>query len=250
MTSVSLHNVTVSYRRRPAIHHVSAEFPAGQASAIFGPNGAGKSTILKTLMGFLQPETGEVELAGCRLTDIAYMPQAAQIDRSLPVTVLDTVLTGCWRETGVLGGVTRAGLARARQALADVGLFGFEARAISELSGGQFQRVLFARIQMQDARLILLDEPFASVDAKTTFDLLAFVRRWEQEGRTVIAVLHDYEQVRAWFGRTLLLAREVIACGATEDVLTESNLARANRIATHWQAHPPVCDVPAGEAQA
>ena len=84
MTSVSLHNVTVSYRRRPAIHHVSAEFPAGQASAIFGPNGAGKSTILKTLMGFLQPETGEVELAGCRLTDIAYMPQAAQIDRSLP----------------------------------------------------------------------------------------------------------------------------------------------------------------------
>lgn len=246
--TIALKNVTVSYRRRPAIHHVSAEFASHHATAIFGPNGAGKSTILKTLMGFLKPDTGHVELDGLRRAQIAYMPQAAQIDRTLPVTVLDTVLTGAWCTTGAFGGVGRAGLQRAAQALADVGLHGFERRSIGELSGGQFQRVLFARILMQDAPLILLDEPFASVDAKTTFDLLAFVRRWEGEGRTVIAVLHDYEQVRAYFDTTLLLAREVIAFGPTETVLTEANLARANHIATHWQAHPPVCVVPEQEA--
>ncbi len=242
--SICLRNLTVSYQRRPAVHHINVEFPAGCATAVFGPNGAGKSTILKSMMGFLKPDTGKVDMGGISRAQIAYMPQAAQIDRTLPVTVLDTVLTGAWHETGACGCAGRRGVARARAALADVGLHGFEQRGIGELSGGQFQRVLFARILMQDAPLILLDEPFASVDAKTTFDLLGFVRRWEGEGRTVIAVLHDYEQVRAWFGHTLLLAREVIAFGKTEAVLTEANLARANEIATHWQAHPPVCHVP------
>ena len=103
--------------------------------------------------------------------------------------------------------------------------------------------MLFARILLQDARLILLDEPFTAMDAKTTFDLLELVRRWKEEGRTIIAVLHDYEQVRAYFPHTLLLAREVVAWGRTEQVLTDANLKRAVDTAAHWQDRAAVCRV-------
>ena len=238
---VALHNLTVSYQRRPAVHHVSVEFPLGTASAVFGPNGAGKSTILKAMMGLVRPDHGRIELQGLTRQQMAYLPQASGLDRSLPVSVLDTVLAGAWHRVGVWGGVGADGVTRALAALASVGLHGFEARGIGQLSGGQFQRVLFARILMQDAQLILLDEPFASVDSKTTHDLLALVQHWVDEGRTVIAVLHDAAQVRSHFSHTLLIAREPIAWGRSEDVLTEEQLLRANHIATHWLAHPPVC---------
>ncbi|OWY39929.1 ABC transporter [Xenophilus sp. AP218F] len=241
--SIVLDNLTVSYQRHPAVHHVSGAFAAGDATAIFGPNGAGKSTLLKTMIGALAPDAGRVSLGGCRRRDIAYLPQQAEIDRSMPVSVLDLVGTGLWHSTGAFGAVGKAGVERALLALERVGLADFALRPISALSSGQFQRVLFARILVQDARLILLDEPFNAVDAKTTQDLLALVARWREEGRTVIAVLHDVEQVRAYFPHTLLLAREVVAWGRSEEVLTDANLRRAVETAAHWQAQAPVCDV-------
>ena len=128
-------------------------------------------------------------------------------------------------------------------ALQTVGLQGFERRAVGSLSSGQFQRVMFARMLVQDAQLILLDEPFNAVDAKTTARLLALVRQWHQEQRTVIAVLHDDAQVRQYFPQTLLLARELVAWGPTGDVLTEANLQRARAMAEAWDETAEVCEL-------
>ncbi|UTH72965.1 metal ABC transporter ATP-binding protein [Chromobacterium sp. IIBBL 290-4] len=246
--SIILNNLTVSYQRHPAVHHISGRFAEGDATAIFGPNGAGKSTLLKTMIGALTPDSGHVDLNGHRRGDIAYLPQQAEIDRSMPVSVLELVGTGLWHRTGPFGKIPQAGIERALAALEQVGLADFALRPIAALSSGQFQRVLFARILVQDARVILLDEPFNAVDAKTTEDLLRLVARWREEKRTVIAVLHDAMQVKTHFPNTLLMAREVIAWGGTGAVLTDDNLLRAVETAAHWQAQAPVCGLDGARA--
>lgn len=240
---LSLDNLTVCYDRHPAVHHLSGAFPDGSLTAIVGPNGAGKSTLLKAIMGLLPTTTGRIDRVALTRSDIAYLPQQAQIDRQFPITVLDVVLLGHWQRIGVLGGVTAGLQAKAVAALAAVGLADFQRRSIRSLSAGQFQRVLFARMLLQDARLILLDEPFTAIDARTTADLLDVVRGWHAEQRTVIAVLHDLEQVRTHFPETLLLARSGIAWGQTAQVLTPDNLRRARRMAEAWDESAPPCAV-------
>jgi zinc/manganese transport system ATP-binding protein len=113
---VELDNLTVSYQRHPAVHHVSGSFASGDATAIFGPNGAGKSTLLKAMIGALKPDSGQARLDGFARQDIAYLPQQSEIDRSLPVSVLDLVATGLWHRTGPFGMVGRAGLGQAMDA--------------------------------------------------------------------------------------------------------------------------------------
>ena len=132
--------------------------------------------------------------------------------------------------------------AKIREALAAVGLEGFERRAIATLSGGQLQRMLFARLLLQDAAIILLDEPFTAIDTKTTADLLDLVARWRAEKRTVLAVLHDFELVREHFPQTLLLAREAIARGRTEDVLTPENLLKARSMIEAFDRQAHACE--------
>ena len=127
------------------------------------------------------------------------------------------------------------------QALAAVGLNGFENRSIGTLSGGQMQRMLFARVLLQDARLIVLDEPFNAIDAKTSADLIALVRRWHAEKRTVLAALHDMDLVRANFPETLLLARGPVAWGATAEVLTAENLMEARRMCEAFDESAAAC---------
>ncbi|MCF5642785.1 metal ABC transporter ATP-binding protein, partial [Pseudomonas syringae] len=129
------------------------------------------------------------------------------------------------------------------EALRTVGLEGFESRSVGSLSSGQFQRVLFARLLLQDASVILLDEPFTAIDARTTRDLLELVRAWHGQGRTVIAVLHDIDQVRQHFPQTLLMAREAIAWGETADVLSVANLRKARNMAEYWSPDALLCDV-------
>ncbi|RUQ35889.1 MAG: ABC transporter ATP-binding protein [Candidatus Competibacteraceae bacterium] len=232
--AIRLDNLTVCYDRHPAVHHLSGAFPDGSLTAIVGPNGAGKSTLLKAIMGMLPTTTGRIDHVALTRADIAYLPQQAQIDRQFPITVLDVVLLGHWQRIGMLGAVTAALREQANAALAAVGLADFGRRLIHSLSAGQFQRVLFARMLLQEARLILLDEPFTAIDARTTADLLEVVQSWHAERRTVIAVLHDLEQVRAHFPETLLLARSGIAWGRTAEVLTPTNLHRARQIAEDW----------------
>lgn len=231
MTSaLRFRDLTLGYDRHPAVHHLDGEVSQGSLLAICGPNGAGKSTLLKGVAGVLKPLGGSIERGGLKLRDIAYLPQAAEIDRSFPISVFDMVSMGFWRSAGLFGGIGNSMRAKVFDAIASVGLTGFEDRAIGTLSGGQMQRMLFARLLLQDAPVILLDEPFTAIDADTMADLVAVVERWHGEGRTVIAVLHDFEMVRAHFPQTLLLAREKVAWCDTGEALSAENLLRARRI--------------------
>ncbi|MCC6009109.1 MAG: ABC transporter ATP-binding protein [Rhodobacteraceae bacterium] len=244
---VALCNLTLGHDRHPAVHHVEARLEPGSLTALVGPNGSGKSTLLRGIMGELRPMTGQVVLQGAARGRIAYLPQLSRIDRSFPLTVSELVASGLWHLTGIFGGLRADGRARLSEALAAVGMAGSEARSIAALSGGQMQRILFARVLLQDAPLILLDEPFAAIDERTTDDLLDLIDAWHAEGRTVVAVLHDLDMVRARFPNAMLLAREIVAHGPSGAVLSEANLARARaRLAAAAQATPDVCEI--GEA--
>jgi zinc/manganese transport system ATP-binding protein len=238
-------NLTLGYDRHPAVHHLSGTVESGALVAVVGPNGAGKSTLFKGIVGVLKPLSGQIELGGLQARDIAYLPQAAEIDRSFPISVYDMVAMGLWHRTGLFGGIARSARYDIEHAIAGVGLNGFEGRPIATLSGGQTQRMLFARLLLQNARVIVLDEPFNAIDAKTMADLLDVVRRWHQEKRTVIAALHDIQLVKANFPQTLLLARRSVAWGDTAEVLTPENLLTARRMCEAFHDDAAVCEVDA-----
>jgi zinc/manganese transport system ATP-binding protein len=239
--ALTFKDLTLGYDRHPAVHHLQAEIRHGSLTAIVGPNGAGKSTLLKAVTGALAPLGGEVSFGELARDDIAYLPQQTDIDRSFPISVIDFVAMGLWRDIGAFGPLTPANHGRVRKAISAVGLEGFERRPIGALSGGQMQRVLFARLLLQDAKLVLLDEPFTAIDARTTADLLGIVQRWHDEGRTILAVLHDFETVRSHFPDTLLLARELVAHGPTSQVLTAENQLRARAMAEAPDASAAPC---------
>jgi zinc/manganese transport system ATP-binding protein len=236
-------DVTLGYDRHPAVHHLDGEVASGGLVAVVGPNGAGKSTLFRGIVGILKPLSGSIVTGGLDVKDIAYLPQTADIDRSFPISVFDFVGTGLWRSVGFFGGIGKPAREKIAQALAAVGLSGFENRTIGTLSGGQMQRILFARVLLQDARMIVLDEPFNAIDAKTSADLLALVRRWHGEQRTVIAALHDMDLVHANFPETLLLARGKVAWGATAEVLTADNLLEARRMCEAFDDSAAPCAV-------
>ncbi|ODM71978.1 metal ABC transporter ATP-binding protein [Bradyrhizobium elkanii] len=238
---VTFRDVTLGYDRHPAVHHLNGAVEAGALLAVIGPNGAGKSTLLRGIAGVLKPLSGVIDLDGLDHRDIAYLPQCADIDRSFPISVFDFVGTGLWRSTGFFGGIGGAARKKILAALAAVGLNGFENRPIGTLSGGQTQRMLFARVLLQDARLIVLDEPFNAIDAKTSADLLALVKRWNGEGRTVLAALHDLDMVRNNFPETLLLARGPVKWGPTAEALTADNLMVAMRMCEAFDDSAAAC---------
>jgi zinc/manganese transport system ATP-binding protein len=240
--AVRFNDLTLGYDRHPAVHHLNGEVRGGALLALVGPNGAGKSTLLKGIVGLLAPLAGSIE-HGLKPSEVAYLPQIAEIDRSFPISVYDLVSMGLWRSTGLFGRIGDGERALIGRALSTVGLEGFEQRPIGTLSGGQMQRALFARLLLQDAKLILLDEPFAALDSGTVADLLEIVRRWHAEQRTVIAVLHDYETVRQRFPEALLLARSPVAWGPTSEVLKPENLLRARRMCEAFHDDAQVCEV-------
>src|SRR5215204_3725254 len=223
-TAIRFDDLTLGYGRRPAVHHLDGEVAAGSLTAVVGPNGAGKSTLLKGIVGTLRPLAGRIGLSSGPRTRIAYLPQSADLDRTFPLPVYDLVAMGLWSRAGLFGGIGPEDRVRIEEAIGAVCLPGFALRPIGTLSGGQMQRALFARLLLQDASVILLDEPFTAIDAKTTADLLDLVRRWHAEERTVVTVLHDLETVRRIFPQSLLLAREPIAWGDTAGVLKPENL--------------------------
>ena len=241
---VKVDNLTVSYRQHPALHHISGVFAAGSLTAVVGPNGSGKSTLLKAIMGLVPTAGGSIKVS-VPCAHIAYLPQIAEIDRSFPMDVQDCILLGCWPRHGAWGGVGVAQMESIHAALDSVGLQGFENRALSSLSSGQLQRVLFARLLVQDADLILLDEPFNAMDSKTVTTLLATIEAWHRQHRTVVAVLHDDAQVRGHFPQTVLLARELIDWGPTARVMTEQRLASARQMAEAWDDEAGLCDIDA-----
>ena len=219
-SAIRLYELTVAYGREPALSQVTGSFATGSLTAVMGPNGAGKTTLLKAIAGLLPPGAGRVELVGADRGQVAYLPQRSEVDRTFPIAVQDVVGLGHWRRSGAFA-VARAGGCQGRGPGAGYGRArGRRKAADRDAFRRQFQRVLFARLLVQDCPIVLLDEPFAAVDARTTADLLEIVRAWHQDGRTVVVVLHQVEQVRSEFPETLLLAHAVIDWGPTERVLS------------------------------
>ena len=224
---ITLANLTAGYDRHPAVHHLDLTVTEGEMLAVVGPNGSGKTTLLRLLAGDLKPMEGDLRLPDRSQCRIAYLPQFDRTDRGFPITVRDLVASGLWHETGAIRGLDADQRRRVMEALAAVGLAPLALRLVGSLSGGEFQRVRFAQLMLQDARLMLLDEPFAGMDATTIGMLLPLLTRWNRAGVTIVAVLHELDIVRQWFPRTLLMARHMVACGDTSAVLTDANWQRA-----------------------
>ena len=233
-------DLTLGYDRHPAVHHLSGVVRKGSLVAVVGGNGSGKSTLMKGIVGMLRPMDGTCSLAaGIRL---AYLPQQSELDRSFPARVADLVSLGLWPHRGLLGRHRAEDRQTVTSALRAVGLEGFEKRSIDTLSGGQMQRALFARVLVQDADLILLDEPFNAVDAPTVTDLVALIKSWHSENRTVMVVVHDLDLVRAHFPEVLLLARQPVAWGEGHETLSAENLLRARHCHEAWNENAPWCE--------
>lgn len=238
---IEFDNLTLGYDRHPAVHHLTASIGKGSLLAIVGPNGAGKSTLLKGIVGQLTPLSGTIKLGTLSCHDIAYLPQQAQLDRGFPITVYELVAMGLWRRTGAFKSMRATQHQKVGTALKRLGLEGFEFRMIGTLSGGQLQRALFARLMVQDADLVILDEPFTGIDKQTTDYLVHLIEHWHQDGKTIIAVLHDLVQVQQHFPQALLLSRKLVACGATRDVLTDENLNRARQFNEAFDERASYC---------
>jgi len=237
---LTFRDLTLGYNSHPAIHHLNGIVRKGSLTAVVGANGSGKSTLMKGIVGVLKPMEGAVvRMPGVRT---AYLPQQSELDRSFPARVVDLVSLGLWPKRGMLGRYTREDRESVSKALTAVGLGGFEKRPIDTLSGGQLQRTLFARVLLQDADLILLDEPFNAVDAKTVGDLIQLIKRWHGEERTIMVVVHDLDLVRQNFPETLLLARQPVAWGETRETLRPENLLRARRFHEAWEENAPWCE--------
>ena len=219
---IELSNVELRHGVRIVLSGLSGQIETGSLTALIGPNGSGKTTLLRCIAGLHPLASGRIDLGGLVASDIALLAQGSHLDRSFPITCRDVVALAATR-LGPFRSIGKDRLAAARAALHCVGLAEMESRPIQALSAGQFQRVLFARTIVQDARLILLDEPFTAVDAATTRLLLSVIADWHTQGRTVIAVLHDIDLVRRHFPHSLLLTGQ----SASWDALPNPGLQAA-----------------------
>jgi zinc/manganese transport system ATP-binding protein len=233
---IRLCGLALGYAGDPIVQGLDGAFAPGEATAIVGPNGSGKSTLLRAVAGLIAPMAGSVEIDGVGRRQVAYLAQDGGVDRDFPISVADLVALGFTARLGLFGGLNPQRRARLDQALATVGLAGVERTPIAGLSGGQFQRALFARVMVQDASVILLDEPFAALDHRTAEALGAVVQAWAREGRTVLVALHDLDFARRLCGQALVFARGAVAWGASAEALTEAHLDRARSAAARWAA--------------
>lgn len=236
---ITFSDLTLGYNSHPAVHHLNGVVRKGSLTAVVGANGSGKSTLMKGIVGVLKPMAGACTVAPGIST--AYLPQQSELDRSFPARVIDLVSLGLWPRRGLLARFRTEDREAVSRALAAVGLEGFEKRPIDTLSGGQLQRTLFARVLVQDADLILLDEPFNAIDTRTVADLIALIERWHGESRTIMVVVHDLDLVRQHFPDALLLARRPVAWGEARKTLASENLLRAREFHEAWDEDAPWC---------
>ncbi|PBI82165.1 ABC transporter ATP-binding protein [Rahnella victoriana] len=218
-TMIFVNDVEVGYDRQAVAMPLNGQFQSGSLTAVIGANGAGKSTFLKTLAGLQQAVAGNISFTGGKRPRLAYLPQQAELDRSFPISVFDLVAMGCWPQSGLFGGISRQSAVAVGQALETVGMTEMSHLPVGSLSGGQLQRTLFARLLVQQAPLIMLDEPFTGIDTQTTDLLLNVIAQWHQEGKTVIAVLHDISMVSRHFPHVLYLSAQQNLWGSARDVL-------------------------------
>lgn len=225
---IEVHNLSVAYSRRPVLWNVDFASPAGKLIALVGPNGAGKSTLIKAIMGLVPLTSGWVRIQGRPLAEsrreLAYVPQRESVDWDFPTDALDVVTMGRYGRLRPFQRPGKDDYRVARESLEKVGMAGLARRQISELSGGQQQRVFIARALAQDARIYLMDEPFAGVDAATEAAIITLLREMQAQGKTVFVVHHDLPTVPDYFDWTMLLNLRLVAFGPTSEVFTQDNL--------------------------
>lgn len=228
--AITVNELSVDYDGVTAIEDVNFMVNAEKLTAIVGPNGAGKSTLIKALLGLIPTRTGTISCFGTSPKQyrkyISYVPQRAQIDWEFPANVFDVVAMGLYGELGLLRRFSSAHKVRVHSALTDVDMADFAARQISQLSGGQQQRVFLARSIVQDAELILLDEPFGGIDAKSEAVIVDILRHQKQSGKSIVAVHHDLSTVKDYFDEVILLNKTVTAFGPVNDVFTKLNVEK------------------------
>ena len=245
--AVAMCDLTLGYQRHPAVHHVNCEIESGSLTALIGPNGAGKTTLLRSLAGELKPLGGSI-VKKPRL-QTAFLPQTHNIDFSVPMTVEETVAMGLWDQIGLLAAVGEDERRKIDSALEAVKLAPGDRRLLGKLSGGVLQRVLFARLMLREADLILLDEPFQAVDRGTIRDLFDVISRWHEDGKTVIISLHDLEIVRTFFPQAMLIARDLLAHGPSREIATLDNLERARGLCAGFDERARECEQETGTSK-
>jgi ABC-type Mn2+/Zn2+ transport system ATPase subunit len=229
--ALQIRDLTVSYARIPALHHISFEVRCGQCVALLGPNGAGKTTLLKTLAGLIDRETGNIHFHGREVRgatpDIAYLPQRGQIDWDFPTTVRGLVEMGRYLRLGWWRRYSKEDRQAVDVAISAMQLDSLQERQISALSGGQQQRAFLARALAQEAHVLLLDEPFTGLDKPNQDRLKATLKELRNQGKLLLVSHHDLLSVREIFDQVVLLNGELIAAGPTKETFTEENIRRA-----------------------
>ena len=227
---IKVENLNVTYNQSPALSNINLEINGPGITGIIGPNGAGKSTLIKAILNII-PSTGiskiDNKISKENLDNVAYVEQKINIDYNFPIKVRECVSLGLYSKIGILRKLKKSDWQKVDDALKLVGLEKFSNRQISELSGGQFQRVLIARCLVQDAKYIFLDEPFVGIDSVSEEIIMETLRDLRDKGHTILIVHHDLRKVHSYFDSVLLLNKEVIAFGDTESTFTRVNLTTA-----------------------
>lgn len=215
--TLALNNITHHYGSKCALENLSLTIAFPSLVALIGPNGGGKSTLLKLVAGLLKLQQGSFDLSVPR-HKIAYVAQQSTLDHHFPIRVFDVVAMGLFAKIGCFGKLTRDNTENIFKALHTVGLEGFEYAPINTLSGGQFQRMMFARVIVQDADLLLLDEPFAAIDSETKHQLMKLIQNWHNDGKTILVVLHDIKLAADYFPHIVMLSKNVLKSGSSQEI--------------------------------
>ena len=227
---IRIENLSVSYKETLALKDISLVLQGPTITGILGPNGAGKSTLLKSMLGII-PHEGHAFIDDKEmkksLKKVAYVEQKVHIDYNFPIKVKECVSLGLYPSIPLFHTLKAIHWKKVDEALEIVGLSDYADRQISQLSGGQFQRVLIARCLVQDADYILLDEPFVGIDSVSEEIIMNTLRDLKKAGKTVLIVHHDLGKVSHYFDQVLLLNKELIAFGPTKETFTQANLKQA-----------------------
>ena len=227
---ITVEHLTVSYHARPALLDVSVAIEPDQLVGVIGPNGAGKSTFIKAILGFIKPDIGSVEINGKSAQkakgEVAYVPQRGAVDWDFPITVREVALMGRYQQIPWYTNPSRVDREAAAEALEMVRMQDFGDRQIGELSGGQQQRVFMARALAQGSDILLLDEPFAGVDAATERAILDVLERAKKSGKTLVVVHHDLSTAAEYFDKLILIKQRMYAYGTPQVVLNEELLSK------------------------
>ena len=228
--SIEVHNLTVSYAKKPVLWNVDFELPQNKLMGLIGPNGSGKTTLLKTIMDLLKPDCGYVKIFGQSLdqvrNQVSYVPQRESVDWDFPASVREVVEMGRYNSKKIFKKLNKEDHQLVDEALTKVGMSDFANRQIGQLSGGQQQRVFLARALARNATLYILDEPFTGIDATTEEIILELLQSMVKDGKSVLVVHHDLQTAGLYFDHLTMLNTHIVASGFKENVLTEENLSR------------------------